>query len=118
MKNQKQQIQYQKLPKEIIDSINDMNLLLFVGAGVSCSIGYPNWNELGNQLIDKCYENKLINYKERNILIKSDYKSVEKVSIAAALLDKLENNGGLNSVCTILREEAKTRTTLIPSLEY
>ena len=56
------------MPKEIIDSINDMNLLLFVGASVSCSVGYPDWKELGNQLIDKCYENKLINYKEIKII--------------------------------------------------
>nr|WP_321233461.1 SIR2 family protein [uncultured Psychroserpens sp.] len=34
------------IPDKLIQKINDKNLVIFVGAGLSCSVGYPNWNSL------------------------------------------------------------------------
>lgn len=72
-----------ELPTEIIDAINNKNLAIFIGAGVSRLIGCDSWDQLAKNLIDKCSRtnkpdgNPCINYREKSILSNStDYKKI------------------------------------------
>jgi len=49
-----------KLPERIIDAINENKLIVFFGAGISCLLGCPSWDDLSKKLIEKCFEEKLI----------------------------------------------------------
>jgi NAD-dependent SIR2 family protein deacetylase len=35
-----------QIPKKLEQKINQNNIVVFVGAGLSCKLGYPNWNSL------------------------------------------------------------------------
>lgn len=63
------------IPKEILTAIEENNLAIFVGAGVSQVVGCSSWKDLANSLVRKCHEKGCINYKQRQILSNSnDYK--------------------------------------------
>lgn len=65
------------LPKDIIEAIEEENLAIFIGAGVSRLAGCKGWNHLANSLVNTCYDNSLINFKEKDILLNnSDQKKV------------------------------------------
>ena len=50
--------------KEIIDSINNGKLVVFVGAGVSTNYGYPNWDKLTNKILEEIKLEKHKNIKD------------------------------------------------------
>jgi len=67
--------------KEIFEAVNNRTLAVFIGAGVSRIIGCKSWDQLAQNLVDKCFLTKknggsgLINYKEKETLIQSkDHK--------------------------------------------
>lgn len=57
------------LPKDILEAIEEDNLAIFIGAGVSRLAGCKGWNELADSLVNTCYNNELINFKEKDILL-------------------------------------------------
>lgn len=57
-----------EIPQEIIDAVIDQKLVIFLGAGVSRIIGCKSWESTANNLINICFNEKLINYKESHIL--------------------------------------------------
>jgi hypothetical protein len=83
------------LPNEIKEAVDNDNLAVFVGAGVSRIVGCDGWNQLAKNLVDKCFRlNKsnsepCINYKERDFLI-NDYDHKKPITICYSLLK--ENN--------------------------
>lgn len=62
------------IPKEIIDAVNNDKLAIFIGAGVSQIIGCKGWNQLAQNLVDRCFSTKkedgsrCINFKEKDML--------------------------------------------------
>ena len=83
------------IPNEIINSINDDNLAIFIGAGVSRQRGCIGWDELALKLIEACYKSRknnskrCINYKEKETL--SNIKDHKKtITICYSILK--ENN--------------------------
>lgn len=86
------------IPKEIIHAINNDNLAIFIGAGVSRIIGCKGWDELAFKLVNACYlsrnniDKKCINYKEKESL--SNIKDHKKtITICHSILkdNDLEN---------------------------
>ena len=69
------------MPPEIINAIDDGDLLLFVGAGVSKLIGYPLWFELGRNLAEKASDFGLISLPEKEILLGGQFSPMEIVTI-------------------------------------
>ena len=70
-----------KVPKEIITAVNENNLAVFIGAGVSRIVGCKGWNELAKRLVKLCFNLKkqddstCINFKEKNRLLEErDHK--------------------------------------------
>jgi len=63
--------------KEIIDAVNNENLAVFIGAGVSRIIGCMGWDELAKNLVNKCFLTKkedgslCINFKEKESLLQN-----------------------------------------------
>jgi hypothetical protein len=53
---------------EIKTNVLNEQLAVFIGAGVSRLVGCDGWGELANSLLDECYEKKLINFKEKQVL--------------------------------------------------
>ncbi|MGF7118380.1 SIR2 family protein [Methanobacterium oryzae] len=85
-----------ELQSEIIDAINNKNLAIFIGAGVSRLIGCDSWAELANNLLSTCFSTKksngstCINYAEKNKLSQdNDLKKV--ITICHGIL-KQNNN--------------------------
>jgi hypothetical protein len=74
----------EKIPpiqKEIVEAVNNENLAVFIGAGVSRIIGCMGWDELAQNLVNKCFSIKkkdgllFINFKEKELLLQSkDHK--------------------------------------------
>ena len=58
-------IYYEKLVNDLTKAINQQKLVIFVGAGVSISQGYPNWNN---------YIEHLIKYWQGQVLAESSEK--------------------------------------------
>lgn len=63
------------LPPAIKQAFDDNKLAVFIGAGVSRLIGCDGWDELAKNLIRRCYDEGLINFKEKESLSSiSDHK--------------------------------------------
>ncbi|MBP7791528.1 MAG: SIR2 family protein [Candidatus Goldbacteria bacterium] len=65
------------LPQPIIDAVNNNDLAIFVGAGVSKIVGCDSWSEMGRRLVDLCYKNGIINFKVKEKLM--SYTDIKKV---------------------------------------
>ncbi|MCR5422518.1 MAG: SIR2 family protein [Bacilli bacterium] len=76
-----------KMEQEIIDAIDEGNLLLFLGAGVSKLIGYPLWFELGKKLADRAVEKGLISLSEKEILLGGGFTPMQIVTILTKKFD-------------------------------
>lgn len=57
-----------KIPHEIIQAVNDKKLAVFIGAGVSRLLGCWGWDKLASELINCCFENGYINFKEKETI--------------------------------------------------
>jgi hypothetical protein len=83
------------LPNKIKESVNNGNLAVFIGAGVSRLIGCKGYEQLTRKLVERCYSiqkkdgSQLINFKEKETLLHDkDYKKT--ITICYYLL---KNNG-------------------------
>lgn len=83
------------VPKEIINAVNNKNLAIFIGAGVSRIIGCMGWDRLAQNLVNRCFLTKrkdgssCINFKEKDTL--SQYNDHKKtITICHHIL---EHNG-------------------------
>lgn len=65
-------IYYEKLVNDLTKAINQQKLVIFVGAGVSISQGYPNWNN---------YIEHLIKYWQGQVLAESSEKNLAENTI-------------------------------------
>lgn len=79
-----------KIPQEIIDAVNNRKIAVFIGAGVSRLLGSSSWDDIANNLIKKCYEKNIINYRESDSL--KQIKDPKKVITVCYNLLKASNN--------------------------
>ena len=78
-----------EVPAGIIEAVNNNNLVVFIGAGVSRIIGCMGWRELAVNLINVCFDTQdkdntgtCINFKEKESLLQeSDHKKVITICI-------------------------------------
>ncbi len=77
------------VPPELIAAINNKKLAVVIGAGVSRLVGCIGWDQLAANLVDCCYKEGIINYREKTTLSQSnDHKKT--ITICYHFLD---NNG-------------------------
>ena len=48
----------QPVPKEIVEAVNNETLAVFIGAGVSRLIGCMGWEQLAQNLVNRCFSIK------------------------------------------------------------
>ncbi len=74
-------------PTAIIDAVNNDKFALFIGAGISRLIGCIGWDKLAKNLINRCYGDGIINFKEKESLSKlNDQRKI--ITIAFKMLSK------------------------------
>jgi len=65
------------VPQNILQRANEGKLCFFLGAGVSQLIGCKGWKEVATNLIEKCFELKCVNFRQReSILALNDPKKI------------------------------------------
>lgn len=82
---------------EIVNAIENNQLLIFIGAGVSRLYGYPGWKQLGNTLTNILAEKRYISISEKEILESGVFKPSEVVTITTGIFDT-NNEKGLEYV--------------------
>lgn len=73
------------IPREIKDAINNNNLAIFIGAGVSRLVGCKDWRTLAQNLLKLCFDKNYLNFAEYDALLK-DSDNKKMISIAHSLL--------------------------------
>lgn len=90
------------MPQEIKDAISNGSLYIFIGAGVSRLYGYPSWNQLGKNLIDKAVGCNAMTRSEQAALLNGDFNSMQFVTIA---YNKLERKIGASRAQELIKNE-------------
>lgn len=84
------------LPEGIKKAVNDGNLVVFIGAGVSRLLGCQGWGELASNLVNKCFEteasdgNNCITYKEK-VKLEGIHDHKKIISICYSILSNSGN---------------------------
>ncbi|MBU5301007.1 SIR2 family protein [Clostridium sporogenes] len=75
-----------QIPDGIIQAVNDKKLAVFIGAGVSRLLGCWGWDRLASELVNCCFENGYINFKEKETIgYMNDQKKV--ITMCYGILD-------------------------------
>ncbi|AVP62905.1 hypothetical protein C3B64_00990 [Clostridium botulinum] len=75
-----------EIPDGIIQAVNDKKLAVFIGAGVSRLLGCWGWDRLASELVNCCFENGYINFKEKETIgYMNDQKKV--ITMCYGILD-------------------------------
>jgi len=74
-----------ELPDVIRNAVNEGNLVVFIGAGVSALVGCMRWPDLAKHLAEECFKKNIINYYEKEQL-KNDRDHLKVISVAFELL--------------------------------
>ena len=105
------------LPPEILEAVNNENLVIFVGAGVSRLIGCKGWDQLAQNLVNRCFMIKkedgstCINFKEKETISRyGDHKKI--ITICYSILKR---NGFESVFFEELEESLKADPELLRS---
>lgn len=104
------EIRIPDVPQEIIDAINNDNLAVFVGAGVSAIAGLPLWSQLAKDLIFECYSKDLYSYKDKELILEQIHDNKQLITIAYG---KLKEAGLESGFYRILKSHLKLRKSKI-----
>ncbi len=98
------------LPQEILEAHNQGKLALFLGAGLSASMGCVNWGTLTSNLVARCLQLGFINYAEKRYY--DDLK--DNIQVISACFNKFKQHSALNEYygtviasCQVNQELAK-----------
>ena len=75
------------IPTELLKAAERDELVIFIGAGVSRIMGCASWDSLSYNLIRKCLDLGLINFAQKEHLLKSN-DNKQKITIAFEILYK------------------------------
>ena len=89
----------------IIEAIENGNLIIFIGAGISALYGYPVWDELARRLLNQCEKEKKITKSQKEVLLSPSFSALQRVTIACGKLGN--ENQGIEQVKHILSEEPR-----------
>ena len=80
------------LPNQITDAVNRNTLAVFIGAGVSRTLGCAGWDDLSECLINRCTTTKKSDGSpclgEQDADVLRDYDNKKKITICKQILDK------------------------------
>ena len=96
---------YPEMDPNIIEAIENGNLIIFIGAGISALYGYPVWDELARRLLNQCEKEKKITKSQKEVLLSPSFSALQRVTIACGKLGN--ENQGIEQVKHILSEEPR-----------
>jgi len=80
------------IPDQIVDAVNRNTLAVFIGAGVSKTLGCDGWNDLSERLINRCIRTRNSNGSpclvEKNADVLRGYDNKKKITICKQILDE------------------------------
>ena len=94
---------YPELDPNIVEAIENGNLIIFIGAGISALYGYPVWDELARRLLNQCEKEKKITKSQKEVLLSNSFNAMQRVTIACGKFD--DEKQGIEQVKRILSEE-------------
>ncbi len=99
-----------EIKQEIIEAKDNHTLAIFIGAGVSRIMGCPSWESFAKELIDICYQQGHIKYKEKDKLL--SYQDNKKIiSICFNILkNRNSENTFYDKLDKLLKKPEKKRT--------
>lgn len=77
-----------ELPEVIRKAVNEGNLVVFIGAGVSALVGCMRWPDLAKHLVEKCQKEGCINSDERKLL-KDDGDHLKVISLTYEMFNSV-----------------------------
>lgn len=104
------EIKIPDVPQEIINAINNDNLAVFVGAGVSAIAGLPLWSQLAKDLICECFSKGLYSYKDKELILERIQDNKQLITIA---FGKLKEAGLESAFYKILKKHLKLNKSKI-----
>lgn len=78
-----------KYENKIRECFKSQQVVIFIGAGVSQNLGLPSWSEFAYKHVDILYNNKIIDYKTKELLYKDNYRTV--MSLCKNVISKNED---------------------------
>lgn len=82
------------IPDQIVEAVNRNTLAVFIGAGVSKTLGCDGWNDLSERLINRCIRTGNSNGSpclvEQDADVLRDYDNKKKITICKQILDESE----------------------------
>ena len=105
-----------EMPPEIIDAIDNNNLLLFVGAGVSRLIGYPLWSELGEKLAKLAVKTHNLTLSEKEVLLNGDFTPMQVITVLCKRFDSKTPGLGVEKVIDELSINVEEKQTVALSI--
>jgi hypothetical protein len=101
------------LPPEIKAAVNQNELVIFIGAGVSRIIGCKSWSELANELVEACFDKGCINFKEKETLRK-EMNQKKKISICQHILAEKREEKLFHDIIDKSLQSDKAKTDNFP----
>lgn len=93
--------------KALIDAVNEDNLILFIGSGISKLCGAPLWNELADTMLTECTKDEKYGFDchKKEILLSRVKDERELISIAQNIMKKATDND--DAFLDVLKRELK-----------
>ena len=66
-----------KFPENLVKKLQQNNIVIFVGAGLSVNVGYPSWNTLIQVILDGLSTKEAKSEKYKRALIEDLFTPVE-----------------------------------------
>jgi len=99
------------LPAEIKQAKEAGKLAVFVGAGFSMNFGTWSWEQLANGFIEKCYELKLFNARQRTNY-HNYLKKMTLIDMITFCFKKMVESGLESEIVNLLADSCKTNPLL------
>jgi len=80
-----------EVPEALKRAVDSQTLAVFIGAGVSRLIGCEGWDTLARNLVNRCYKEKIIKYKENETL-----RSIQEHKKTITICHHIFENNGLS----------------------
>ena len=109
------------VPVDLISAIKSKRCGVFVGAGLSVGAGYPNWEELLKELIDRAFSKSIIIRKKKKELLDLSRAPGKWLMVAQEISDLYGQPQFLNELGAIFDSTPATPTqahTLVTEIDF
>lgn len=77
-----------KIPEKLLLAFLTKKMCIFIGSGISQNLGMPDWNNLAKKIIELTYDYSLINFEDKETLLRLETDPVLSISYCHELIKK------------------------------